>query len=77
MDKNLPANEGDTGSIPGRVYKPWSNKVRAPQLLSLWAATTEARVPRACALNRRNHCNEKPVRHNEGQPLLATTRESL
>ena len=67
MDKNLPASEGDTGSIPGRFYKPWSNKVCAPQLPSLWAATTEARVPRACALNKGNHCNEKPV-HTKGSP---------
>ena len=35
--KNLPANAGDTGSIPrpGRSHVPWSNSARAPQLLSL------------------------------------------
>ena len=63
MDKNLPANEGDTGSIPGRFYKPWSNKVCAPQLLSLWAATTEACVPRAYALQQ-----EKPLQWGAHAP---------
>ena len=67
--KNPPANAGDRGSIPGpgRSHMPQSNKARAPQLLSLRsrarepqllsprATTTEARVPRACALQQ-----EKP-----------------
>ena len=62
--KNLPANAGDTGLIPGpvRSHMPWSNKARVPQLLSLCvrareqqrlspcATTTEARGPRAGAL---------------------------
>ena len=61
--KNLPANAGDTGLSlgPGRSHMLQSNKARAPQLLSLrsrahepqllslWATTTEARVPRARA----------------------------
>ena len=61
--ENLPANAGDTGSSPGpgRSHMPWSNKARAPQLLSLrsrarepqllspCATTTEARTPRAHA----------------------------
>ena len=49
--KNLPANEEDTGSIPGqgRSHMPWSNWARAPQLLSLCSTTTEARAPRAHA----------------------------
>ena len=44
--KNLPANVGDTGSIPGpgRSHVPWSNQARAPQLLSLCPATREASV---------------------------------
>ena len=64
MVKNLPANAGDTGSIPGlgRSHMPRSNEAREPQLrslhsrahkaqlLSLRATTTEARVPRARAL---------------------------
>ena len=69
MVKNLPANAGDKGSIPGpgRSHMLQSNKARAPQLLSLHsrahepqllsprAATTEAHVPRACVLQQ-----EKP-----------------
>ena len=61
--KNSPANAGDMDSIPGpgRSHMPWSNKARVPQLLSLCsrahepqllslhAATTEARAPRVCA----------------------------
>ena len=45
--KNLPANAGVTGSIPG----PGRSHSRAcePQLLSPRATTTEAHVPRACA----------------------------
>ena len=62
--KNLPANAGDTGSVPdqGRSHMLRSNKAHVPQLLSLcsrtlelqllspWTATTEPCVPRACAL---------------------------
>ena len=63
MVKNLPANAGYTGSIPGpgRSHMPRSNYVHVPQLLSLHstgresqllrlrATTTEAHVPRAHA----------------------------
>ena len=63
MVKNLPANAGDMGSSPGqgRSHMPQSNWTRVPQLLSLRsgacepqlvslrAATAEARTPRACA----------------------------
>ena len=63
MVKNPPANAGDTGLSPGpgSSHMPQSNEARVPQLLSLrsrarepqllspWATTTEARVPRACA----------------------------
>ena len=65
--KNLPANAGDTGSIPdpGRFHMPWSNKACALQLLSLCsraqelqlrprAAITEVCVPRTCALQQEN-----------------------
>ena len=72
--KNLPANAGDMGSSPGprRSHLPWSNKARAPQLLSLRsrackpqllsprATITEARVPRARAPQRR----AAPARRN-------------
>ena len=55
--KNPPANAGDTGSSPGpgRSHVPWSNEAHAPQLLSPRATTTEARTPRARALQQ-----EKP-----------------
>ena len=70
MVKNLPANAGDAGSSPGpgRSHMPRSNKACAPQLLSLhsrarepqvlrpYATTTEARAPRARALQQ-----EKPL----------------
>ena len=69
MVKNLPANAGDMGLSPGlgRSHMPRSNLARAPQLLSLCsrarelqllrlhATTTEARMPRARALQQ-----EKP-----------------
>ena len=34
--KNLPANAGDTGSVPdpGRYHMPWGNEAHAPQLES-------------------------------------------
>ena len=43
MIKNQLANAGDTGSIPdlGRSHTPWSNKARAPQLLSLGSRAQE------------------------------------
>ena len=49
--KNLPANAGDTGSIPGqeRSHVLWSNQTRVPQLLSLSAGTREATAWEACA----------------------------
>ena len=47
--KNLPANAGDTGSSP------CLGRSRVPQLLSPCATTTEARMPRAHALQQ-----EKP-----------------
>ena len=68
--KNPPANAGDMGFIPGlgRSHMLQSNKACAPQLLSLRsrarepqllsprATTTEARAPRARALQQ-----EKPL----------------
>ena len=49
--KNLPANAGDTGSIPGlgRSHMPQSNEACVPQLLSPYSTTTEAHPPRSCA----------------------------
>ena len=49
VDKNPPANAGDTGSIPGpgRPHILQRNEAQVPLLLSLCArsAGTEARVP--------------------------------
>lgn len=52
VNRHLPANARDVGSIPGAggFLTPWSNKAHGPQLLSPHAATTKARVPGACAL---------------------------
>ena len=63
-DKNLPFRAGDTGSVstPGRSHMPQllspHSRDREPQLQlpSPHAATTEAHVPRACALQQ-----EKPL----------------
>ena len=60
MVKNPPANAGNTGSSPGL------GRSHMPRV-----ATTEARAPRARALQ-----HEKPAHHNEEQPPLAATRES-
>ena len=51
VDKNLPANAGDTGLTPGlgRFRLRRSNKAQEPQLLSLCAAAAEAHMPGACA----------------------------
>ena len=52
MDKNMPANAGDTVSIPGpgRFHMLQTSEADASQLLSLCATITEASAPRACAL---------------------------
>ena len=57
VDKNPPANAGDTGSIPvlGRSHMPQRNWARVPPLLSRSAATTETHAPGAPALQQ-----EKP-----------------
>ena len=49
VDKNLPANAGDTGLIPGpgRFHMPRSNWAHELQLLNLRAITTEDYAPRA------------------------------
>ena len=77
MVKNVPANAGDTGSIPvpGRSHMLPSNYVHVtqplslcprtgePQLLSPWV-TTRACTPGFCVLQKHNHY-EKPVHRNE------------
>ena len=61
VDKKLPVNAGDMGSIPGlgRSHMPQSNEARVPQLLSPSTATTETSVPRACALQQQKPENHK------------------
>ena len=69
--KNLPANAGDTGSIPGQggSHMPSSNEARVPQLLSRCSRAWELQLLKPRKLepmlgNRRSHCNEKPAHHN-------------
>ena len=82
MDKNSPANAGYMGSIPGpgRFHMPQSNWAHAPQLLSLRAATTEARALRSkslCSVSREATATRRPSTATREEPLLTTTRESL
>ena len=72
MVKNLPANAGDTGSIPGpgRSHMSRSNKACAPQLLSLCSRACEPQLLKPACLepmlrNKRSHRNEKPEHSNE------------
>ena len=80
--KNPPANAGDTGLILGlgRFPMTQNNSACVPQLLSLYSRAQELQLlklvsPRAMLCNVRSHCNKKPSRGHEEQPLLATTRE--
>ena len=54
--KNLPANAGDTSSIPGpgRFHMLWGNWARVPQLLK-----PTGLEPMLC--NKRGHRSEKPL----------------
>ena len=64
--KNLPANAGDAGSIPGpgRFHMPQGNKAHAPQILRLTCLKSML-------------CNKRSPGTTTGeQPLLAPTRES-
>ena len=91
MDKSLPANSGDMGSIPGpgRFHMLQSNKAHALQILSLRSMPCEPQLPSPSAellkpyycpkpvlCSKRSHRNAKPVHRNEEQPPLTTTRES-
>ena len=60
MVKNLSANAGDTGLIPGlgRFHMPWGSQACTPQLLK----------PTCLELvlcNKRNQHSEKPLPHNK------------
>ena len=66
----------------GRFHKPQRNQACMPQLLSLCSRAHELQLlklahPESRFLNKGSHHNEKPLHHNEEQPLLTTTRESL
>ena len=78
MDKNPPANVGDTGPIPGpgKFHMLWGNQARVPQLMSLCAELLEPTCLEPVP-DKRSHCNKKPVYHNEEWPLLTAARESL
>ncbi|KAJ8791069.1 hypothetical protein J1605_020870 [Eschrichtius robustus] len=72
VDKNPPANAGDTGSSPGpgRCHMPRSNEAHASQLLSLHSRAHEPQLLKPTCLepvlhNKRSHCNEKPAHRNE------------
>ena len=68
--ENPPANEGQTGSIPGPKipHMPRSNWAHAPQLL-------KSEGPWASALQREATAMRSPHAAAEEQPPLATTRE--
>ena len=79
VDKNMPANAEDTGSIPGTggSHMLQSNQGHVPLLLSLrsrahepqlpspQAAAPEACVPRACALQQRKPLQREAPTHNQ------------
>ena len=91
MVKNLPANAGDTGSIPvlGRSHTLWSNYDHVTQLLSLCPRTGESQLLSPCVTTtkactpgffcvlQKHNCYEKPMHHNEERPPPSETRESL
>ena len=75
VDKNLPSNAGDMGSIPGpeRFHMLQNSWPWEPQVLSLHSATTEAQAPRAHALQQEKtqqwdarimHWRVAPTDHN-------------
>ena len=70
--KNLPANAGDMGSIPGFRRIPHTS-----EKLSLCATSTEATRPRTCVSHRRSlctaresspHCNWRKPSHSNEDP---------
>ena len=72
--KNLPANAGDVGSIPGpaRPHRPWSNQTCAPQLSGLcsraWRHNYKAhlpQLPKPAARHRPRSQQEKPPHRNQ------------
>ena len=83
VDRNPPANAGDSGSIhdPRRFYKPSSNGTHVPQLLSLHSRACKLQILSLHALEpvflkKRNNLNEKPVYLNEEKALMQEWRTS-
>ena len=76
VDKNLPTNAGDVGSIPGQGRFCHDYQAHTLEPTSLCAAITEAHVSRAMLCNRRSYHNEKSTPCNKELIPLATTRES-
>ena len=72
VDKNLPANAGDMGSIPGlrKFHTPLATKAHEPQLLKPMCLEPVLH-------NKRSHGNEKPVHHSKGDPPSTPTTENL
>ena len=72
MLRNLHANAGDMGLIPGlgRFHMPQSNSAGELQLL-------KPVYPEPVLCSKRSHHNEEPAHRNEEWPLFAATRESL
>ena len=69
--KNLPANAGDTGSVPGpgRSHMQQSNSAQAPWLLGLCSRAWELQLwqpacPRVPAPQQEKPCNEKSIHRN-------------
>ena len=75
--KNLPANAGDTGSIPdpgGKQQLGPCATATEPALYSPGTTTTETVGPRAHALHQEKPRNEKPTHRTREQPPLAASR---
>ena len=74
MVKNLPANAGDTGLIPGpgRSHMPWSSSAHVSQLLRLRSGAREPRLlmptcPRAVL-----HKRDATARRSPGPPMVSS-----
>ena len=68
--KNLSANAGDMGSIPGSIS-------HAVEQLTPWATTTEAHMPRAYAPQQEKPWQWEDLAPQPEWPPLAKTRERL
>ena len=84
--QNLPANAGDTGSIPGpgRSHMPWSKQACVPQLLSQCSRAQEPPLLSPQAATTKETCSrepmprkEKPTPQLQGSPTPTTNEESM